>query len=517
MLAFLIALTVLGAIVDTIAPTPEAVAFTFVADAVPMTDSAAPAIEASFMERALSLLGVFAFVGLCTLISNNRRRIDWKLVAGGIGLQFLFAFLILKTPFGEPVFNGVGGVFNRLLSFTAEGSKLVFGDWAGHGTLLQTFAFGILPTVIFFSALMSVAYYIGLMQRIVRVVAKAMQKTMKTSGSETLSAAANIFVGQTEAPLLIKPYVGSMTNSELMAVMTGGFATVAGGVMAAYIGMLVDDFPNIAGHLLAASVMSAPAALVCAKIIFPETEDSPTRGDLKLEVPVLDANIIDAAARGAGEGLTLALNVAAMLLAFVALVAMLNFGVAWPSYVQHGFVLGNLVEHVRATSAVLPPDLVSSCVDATVAAEGRAACIEQLQTALGAGAPAAAAWPVFTLQSIFGYLFWPLAFIMGTPVADCQEVAQLIGTKTILNEFIAYADLDAMLEANPTAIEPRSVIISTYALCGFSNLGSIAIQIGGIGAIAPERRQDLAKLGFRAMIAGSFACFMTATIAGVLA
>jgi CNT family concentrative nucleoside transporter len=283
---------------------------------------------------------------------------------------------------------------------------------------------------------------------------------MKTSGSETLAAAANIFLGQTEAPLCVKPYVATMTRSELMAVMVGGFANTAGGVLAAYVGMLVGYFPDIAGHLISVSVMSAPASLVIAKMMFPETEQSQTSGELTMKVEKIDANLIDAAARGASEGLGLALNVGAMLIAFIALIAMVNAGV--------GSIAG-LFGH---------GDL--------------------------------------NLQTLFGYLFWPIAWLMGIEPADCQQAGQLLGTKTVVNEFVAYLDLSSILQTNPDLITDRTKIIVTYALCGFANFSSIAIQIGGIAGLAPERRGDLARLGLKAMVGGSIATFVCAAIAGLL-
>ncbi|MGV3522731.1 MAG: NupC/NupG family nucleoside CNT transporter [Candidatus Sericytochromatia bacterium] len=412
--------------------------------------------------KLIGIVGVLIMLGIGYLICKpeHRKHINYRVVAAGIGLQVIFAFLILRTPV-KKLFEWANVAIGTLLNFTMEGSKFVFGSLVDTQQFGMIFAFGVLPTIIFFSSLMTVLYHLGVMQAIINVIAKLMSKTMKTSGAETLSAAANIFVGQTEAPLVIKPFVNKMTQSELMAVMVGGMATVAGGVMAAYVGMLRDNFPDIAGHLLAASVMSAPAALVMAKIMVPEVEVPETAGeDTKLEVESIDANVIDAAARGAGEGLTLALNVAAMLLAFIALIAMVNFGV-------------NSI--------------------------GKLAGMSNL-----------------SLEMIFGWVFAPLAFIMGVPWQDAGTVGTLLGQKTIVNEFVAYASLSDIIKPGGTELSERSVIIVTYALCGFSNLSSIAIQIGGIGGIAPERRGDLARLGIRAVIAGSFACFMTAAIAGVL-
>ncbi|MBI2567696.1 MAG: NupC/NupG family nucleoside CNT transporter [Candidatus Schekmanbacteria bacterium] len=431
-----------------------------------------------------SLVGLLGLLGLAWLLSNNRRHVDLRLVLWGTGLQLIFAFLILATTPGRAVFSWMNDAVIILLGFTEKGASFVFGNliknnvpvgtplgdptmgpvippnqtsWANTGAF---FAFNILPTIIFFSSLMTVLYHARVMQHAVSFFARIMQSTMKTSGSETLSSAANIFLGQTEAPLCVKPYVPAMTNSELMAVMVGGFANTAGGVLAAYVGMLKGHFPDIAGHLISVSVMSAPASLVIAKIMFPETEQSMTRGRVKMSVEKIDANVIDAAARGASEGLALALNVGAMLIAFIALVAMINWGVG---------ALGGLVGH---------PDL--------------------------------------SLQLIFGYLFWPLAWMMGIPAGDCAAAGQLLGTKTVLNEFAAYLDLSAMLQNPASPLRPRSIIIVTYALCGFANFASIAIQIGGIGGMAPNRRSDLARLGLRAMIGGSIATFMCAAIAGLL-
>jgi len=316
-----------------------------------------------------------------------------------------------------------------------------------------------LPTIIFFSSLMTILYHLGLMHKVVEGFARIMQKAMNTSGAESLSAAANIFVGQTEAPLVVKPYISDMTMSEIMTVMTGGFATVAGGVMAIYVGMLQDVFPDIAGHLIAASVMSAPAALVIGKIMWPETGTPVTMGELEMVHEKEDVNVLDAASRGAAEGLTLALNVGAMLLAFLALIGLVNALIAWP---QSYF------------------------------------------------------WDPLTLQQILGYIFSPIAWVMGVPWSDAFHIGQLLGTKMVVNELVGYAELQTMLGDPDIQLQDRSVIIATYALCGFANFGSIGIQLGGIGGIAPDRKHDLAKVAFRAMIAGTIAAFMTATIAGVL-
>ncbi len=401
------------------------------------------------MEYFLSGFGIIPMLGIAYLLSTDRKSIKWRPVIGGIFLQIIFAFLILKTSWGLVAFKKAGDAVSAFLAFADEGSKFIFGDnFSEH-----LFAFKILPTIIFFSAVMAVLYHLGLMHFVVRGFAKIMAKVMGTSGAESLSAASNIFVGQTEAPLVIRPYVGEMTMSELMAVMTGGFATVAGGVMAAYI-----SFGVSAGHLIAASVMSAPAALAIAKIMVPETGRPVTAGDVRMEVEKEHVNVIEAAAGGARSGLDLALNVAAMLLAFIAIIALINF------------IFG------KAGAFVGIPDL--------------------------------------SLEKIFGVLGWPLAFLIGVPVDECAKVGMMIGQKVVINEFIAYKSLGEAIGSN--ALSARAEVLATYALCGFSNFSSIAIQIGGIGAIAPHRRSDLAKLGLRAMIAGNIACFMTANIAGLM-
>ncbi|MGH7444906.1 MAG: NupC/NupG family nucleoside CNT transporter [Longimicrobiales bacterium] len=427
------------------------------------------------------------------LCSVDRRAVPWRVIAWGTALQFVFAVIILRTGFGAVVFGTFNDIIVALLGFTVEGSKFLFGNlvWnqvpvgvgePGNAPMVVTpgavaatgayFAFNVLPTIIFFSSLMTLLYYFGVMQAIVKGMAWVMMRTMRTSGAETLSTAGNIFLGQTEAPLLIKPFVATMTMSELMAVMTGGFATVAGGVMAAYVGMLVAFFPDIAGHLLAASVMSAPAALVFAKLMYPEKAEPVTRGALRIDVERPDANAIDAAARGAGEGLSLAANVGAMLLAFIALIALLNA------------LLGLVGEWTRLN------DLLVSF--GWLAEGGR-----------------------ITLEWILGWMLAPLAWLMGVRWEDAFVVGSLLGIKTAVNEFVAYLQLSTIL-AGGGDLSPRSIVIATYALCGFANFSSIAIQIGGIGGLAPQRRSDLARIGMRAMIAGTLASFMTATIAGIL-
>ena len=435
-------------------------------------------------QRLISLLGLAAMIGLGWIFSEAKGRLYWRTIIWGVVLQLIFAIIVLKTAPGRAFFTAMNTAVVTFLGFTEEGARFIFGNlvrnnvpvgdpvgnpldgpilpsaqtgWAAPGAY---FAFNVLPTIIFFSSFITILYHLGIVQFFVRTMAMIMQKTMKTSGAESLSAAANIFVGQTEAPLVVRPYIPKMTNSELMAIMTGGFATVAGGVMAAYVGMLSGSFPDIAGHLIAASVMSAPAALVIAKVMVPELETSTTAGKVTLSIEKPDVNVIDAASRGAGEGLKLALNVGAMLLAFVALLAALNYGLE---------VFGNLVG------------------------------LESL-----------------SIQRILGVIFWPVAWIMGTPTADCSVVATLIGEKIILTEFLAYLHLGDILASGEIQLSYRAVVIATYALCGFANFGSIAIQLGGIGGMAPERRHDLARLGLKAMFAGFLAANMTATIAGLL-
>lgn len=403
------------------------------------------------MERLVSLLGLFVMIGIAYALSEKKKAIQWRTVISGIVMQVVFGLIILKTDFGRNIFDTIGKGFNAILNYTGEGAKFLFGGLATPSESLGfIFATMVLPTIIFMSALMSVLYHIGVMQKVVELVAKIMMKVMGTSGAESLASAANIFVGQTEAPLVIKPYVGKMTKSELMCLMTGGMATVAGGVLAAYVGFGID-----AGHLLAASVMSAPAALVCAKLLVPEVEESATAGVVKVDLPKVSANVIDAAATGASDGLKLAVNVAAMLLAFIALIAMLN-----------GILSG-------------------------------------LGGLFG--------YPQLTFELIMGYVNAPVAWLLGVPWEDCLTVGAILGKKLVLNEFVGYLDLVAA----KATISERSSIITTYALCGFSNFSSIAIQLGGIGTMAPEKRPILAAYGMKALIGGTLACYMTACIAGL--
>jgi CNT family concentrative nucleoside transporter len=436
-------------------------------------------LETPILERLVGVLGVAVMIGIAVLLSYDRRRIDWRLVGAGLLLQVAFGLVVLKTDAGRAFFDQVGGIVTGLLGFQEQGARFVFGNLVQssvpvgtpgeHGALDTSagyvaatgayFAFNVLPTIIFFSALMSVLYYLNVMQLVVKGIAWVMQKTLRTSGAETLSASGNIFLGQTEAPLLIKPFVPTMTRSELNTVMVGGFATVAGGVLAAYVGMLRGWFPDIAGHLLAASVMNAPAGLYLSKILMPETETPVTKGSLRMEVEKPGANVIEAAASGAGQGMQLALNVGAMLMAFVALVALINYLLGW--------------------------------VGGFVGQEG------------------------LTLQLLLGQVLRPIAWVMGVPWSETAYVGGLIGIKVVLNEFVAYAQFASQLGGG-VELSSRSAIILTYALLGFANFSSIAIQIGGIGGLAPERRSEIARFGLRAMIAGNLAAFTSACIAGTL-
>jgi CNT family concentrative nucleoside transporter len=436
-------------------------------------------LDTPLAARLVGVLGIAVMIGIAVLLSYDRRRIDWRLVGAGLLLQVLFGLVVLKTGAGRAFFDQVGGIITGLLGFQEEGARFVFGNLVQHTVPVGTpnpdggldasagyvaatgayFAFNVLPTIIFFSALMSVLYYLKIMQVVVKGIAWVMQKTLRTSGAETLSASGNIFLGQTEAPLLIKPFVPTMTRSELNTVMVGGFATVAGGVLAAYVGMLRGYFPDIAGHLLAASVMNAPAGLYLSKILMPETETPVTKGSLKMEVAKPGANVIEAAAGGAAQGMQLALNVGAMLMAFVALVALANFLLGW---------LGGLFGQ-----------------------EG------------------------LTLQLLLGQVLRPIAWLIGVPWSETPYVGGLIGIKVVLNEFVSYAQFGSDLGGR-VLLSPRTTIILTYALLGFANFSSIAIQIGGISGLAPERRSEIAALGLRAMIAGNLAAFTSAAIAGML-
>lgn len=417
------------------------------------------------------LFGLAVLIGITWLFSNNKRAVDWKLVATGITLQIAFAALVILVPGGRDVFDALGKGFVKVLSFVNEGSGFIFGSLMDTKNYGFIFAFQVLPTIIFFSALMGVMYHLNVMQAIVRVMAWSITKLMRVSGAETTSVCASVFIGQTEAPLTVRPYIARMTQSELLTMMIGGMAHIAGGVLAAYVGMLGGGDPAqqafYAKHLLAASIMAAPATLVVAKLLIPETGNPLTRGTVKMEVEKTSSNIIDAAAAGAGDGLKLALNIGAMLLAFIALIALLNAPLTWFGEVT-----------------------------------GLAAAI---------GKPT-------NLSTIFGYVLAPIAWVIGTPWADATTVGSLIGQKVVINEFVAYTELSQIVNGQVAGVSlsDEGRLIATYALCGFANFSSIAIQIGGIGGLAPERRHDLAKFGLRAVLGGTIATFMTATIAGVL-
>jgi len=421
------------------------------------------------LERFVSFFGLFFLIGLAWLMSSRRDRFPWRVVAWGVLLQFVFAALIFYTWLGEVFFVWLDRAFVAVVGCTDSGVALLFGKAAlEEGSIVNTFAFRALPIIIFFSSLMSVLYYFGVMQWVVRGMAAGMQKTLRTSGAETLAAAANIFVGQTEAPLIIRPYLEGMTRSELMALMVGGFANVAGSVMAVY----VTQFGVNAGHLLTASVISAPASLLIAKVMQPELDQPQTLGTMRIDAPSEATNVIHAATEGAADGVKLAINVAAMIIAFLALIALadlllaqLGYGVAWVS--ANWF--GKTIE---------------------------------------------VHW---SLTALVGYLFYPLAWLLGVESGDCPRVGELLAIKIVGNEFLAYDQMHKWLPAGgERLLSPRSEMLATYALCGFANFGSIGVQIGGIGALAPGRRAELAQLGLRAMIGGALASHMTACVAGVL-
>lgn len=417
------------------------------------------------------LFGLAVLIGIAFVFSNNRRSIDWRLVVTGVLLQIGFAAIVLLVPGGRDVFDALGRGFVKVLSFVNEGSNFIFGGLMDTSKVGFIFAFQVLPTIIFFSALMGVLYHLGVMQAIVRGMAWAITKVMRVSGAETTSVCASVFIGQTEAPLTVRPYIPKMTESELITMMIGGMAHIAGGVLAAYVGMLGGSDPVqqafYAKHLLAASIMAAPATLVVAKLLIPETGTPLTRGTVKMEVEKTTSNVIDAAAAGAGDGLRLALNIGAMLLAFIALIALLNAPLTW---------LGE---------------------------------VTGLQAMLGKPT---------SLSTLLGYVLAPIAWVIGTPWGDATTVGALIGQKVVINEFVAYTELAKIVNGQVPgmSLSDEGRLIATYALCGFANFSSIAIQIGGIGGLAPERRTDLARFGLRAVLGGSIATFMTATIAGVL-
>jgi concentrative nucleoside transporter, CNT family len=441
------------------------------------------------MEILRGIIGMTAIVLLAVAFSKNKKAINWRLVGTGLGIQFILAVFILKgrsmeqywAPLGWPkdFFSWVSSFFVIVLDFTTAGAEFIFGDLARspgmEDSMGNFFAFQVLPTIVFFASLTAILYHYGILQWVVKYMASGMQKLLGTSGAESLSVISNIFVGQTEAPLVIKPYVEKMTQSELLAVMTGGMATIAGGVMAAYVQMLGNSYALAHGveldvgrlmfaeQLLGASLMAAPAALVIAKILYPEVDKPLTMGDVKVEIEQQDANGIDAAANGAGVGLKLALNVGAMLLAFIALLAMGNY------FLFHFGELSGLNELIA----------------------------EDLK-----------------IETLLGWLFAPIAFVIGVPWTDAVNAGSLLGTKVVLNEFVAYLQMAEFISDD--ILGGKTITMATFALCGFANFSSIAIQIGGIGGIAPSRKSDLARFGIMAVFAGTLANLMTATIAGML-
>lgn len=401
------------------------------------------------MHRLTSVFGLFVMIAVAWALSSNRRKVNVRIIVGGLLLQFAFALIVLKTRMGKEAFESLGQIYRNVTACADAGSQFIFGkDW-GKSLPDELFAFRVLPIIIFFSALMSVLFHFGIIQFVVRCLGWVMQRTLGTSGAESLAAAANIFVGQTEAPFVVRPYLERMTNSEIMSLMVGGFATIAGSVMALYIA----SFGVNPAHLLTASIISAPAALLIAKVMQPEVDEPETAGFEPIELPRTSNNVFEAITNGTTDGLKLALNVAAMLIAFLALIALV--------------------------------DLI----------------LYQFN-------------PDWTLAAIFGHVFAPFAWLMGVEPGDTQRVGELIGTKIVATEMIAYSDLNTMVAGQQ--ISERSQIIATYALCGFANFGSIGIQIGGLSALAPSRKADFARLGLRAMIGGTLAAFMTACIAGAL-
>jgi CNT family concentrative nucleoside transporter len=554
------------------------------------------------VRNLVSLLGIFVFIFIAWLFSEDRRRFPWRVVTWGLALQLIFGFLVLWWEPGARFFLKLNDVFNALLAFSKEGAVFVFnsvGSSDSTGQIPLTlkeyltrlgaesqdplvraavdtgtvpgffFAFQVLTTIIFFSALLSVLYYLGVMQKVVLLFAKIMARTMRVSGAEALSNSANIFVGQTEAPLVVRPYLERMTRSELMAIMAGGFANTAGGVLGAYVLMLSGYFPNIAAHLISASLLSAPAAFIFAKVLVPEREEPLTRGEVKMEVPIEDANVLDAAANGTTVGWQLAINVGAMLVSFVAMIALANLGVGWLGGFFHD--PGGLLRLNLAVGAAIlallwcerrgPPSenfawiglggvlalyvvarLLAPAAAGTVGLAGFAAWLPLFLQAGGKRAYGRKAWgtllaialaadaaylvwgpllqdSTLSLQALLGWLHWPVAFVMGVPPEDCLTVGRFLGEKLILTEFVAYLDLSnhlgAVARGEAPGLDPRSIVILSYALCGFSNFASIGIQIGGIAPLAPSRRHELARLGFKAMVGGALATFMIACIAGL--
>lgn len=429
------------------------------------------------MDRFTGLIGIVVIIGLAFLMSNNRKAINWRLVITGLGLQLLLALFILNTEPGKQIFHFVGKAIKKLLDFSDAGSEFVFGALSNtlfHSGVLDKvfgiehsfiFAIKVIPTIIFVASLVSIMYHLRVMQHFVSLIARGVYKIMPVSGTEALSNVASAFVGQVEAQIMIKPYVEGMTRSELLASMSGSMACIAGGVMAVYI-----SFGVPAEYLLAASIMAAPAALVIAKIVYPETEESQTKGFVKLEVKSPHTNVLDALCHGAGDGMRVSVNVIAMLLGFIAIIAMLDYMLMW---------FGTGLQYIGISAELIGFDLST-----------------------------------LSFNTIMGRIFSLFAWTMGVPVQDIFTAGSLMGTKLVINEFVAYSDLKPLLMSG--VLLPKSVVIISFALCGFANFSSIAIQVGGIGALAPSRRTDLAQLGIRALICGTLASYLSATIAGIL-
>ena len=441
---------------NTLRAEPSPVAAVSAQDSVPapLPVQAAPvqAPPRSIPQRLVGLLGIAAFIGIAVALSHNRKAISPRVLLWGLGLQAALAVFVLRVPAGREIFVKLGAAITAILGYSYAGTELVFGEIGKqHSSVGLVFAFQVLPAIIFVSALFAILYYLGVMQLVVGLFARVMHRTMGASGAESMNVAASIFMGQTEAPLTIRPFLSKMTQSELMTIMTAGMAHVSGSIMAAYIAFGVE-----ARHLLTAVIMTAPGTVLMAKLLEPETGQPETLGKVSTDIPKIDTNVVSAAARGTSEGLQLMLNVIAMLISFVALVALLNGIMGW----VHGY----------------------------------------------------AAWFPANVQTILGFLFRPIAWLMGVPWVDTGTIGGLLGTRMVLNEFIAYAELGPLR----ASLQPASFTIATFALCGFANISSVGIQIGGIGALAPERKQDLARLGFRAMIAGTLANFVSASLAGLL-
>jgi len=444
------------------------------------------------------ILGIAVMIGACYLLSNDKKSIDWKLVLGGLALQVILAILILKVPFIYGFFNYVAEAFVSLLGYAEAGATFLFGRWPDEAYIQSTnfvsgkqiafklgymFAFKVLPTIIFFSAFSAILYYLGILQIIIYAFAKVMSKVMNLSGAESLAAAANVFIGQTEAPLVVKPFLENMTRSEIMCLMTGGMATIAGGVFALFVSIIGDEY---AIHFLTASIISAPAAIVAAKIMYPESKAENVNTDLKIPKDKIGDNLLDAIAIGTTDGVKLAVNVGAMLLVFISLVALVNGLLYW---------VGDFI--------VLDAYIVNGeTIDYTLNSK-----IMEITSGRFQG---------FNMEYILGLIFAPIAWLLGVDATDITLVGQLLGKKTVINEVIGYIDLQALMADPDINLSPKSVIIATYALCGFSNFSSIGIQIGGISSLAPNQRPTLTQLGLKALIGGTIACFITGAIAGVL-